>query len=320
MKFEHYKRLVAMMFEPDGAGGAKQRYTELDVRQMSPLVLAYVGDAYFHLFVRTRLLSYEQSKVQALHAFSAQIVSAVWQHRAYLGIEPMLTEEERAIYRRGRNAKSHAPRSASVAEYHSSTGFESLLGSLYLANRDERLYEIAEAAGMGVATLYRHFSTKAAIAVAAAQMMWERLMSSYDELVATDAYQRLDGGSRLEVLLATYKERVLYLPGFPAFVDELDRLILAGALEGDVVREYAYVLSCGYSHFQQAYELGRADGSIAREVDFALFYRSLAHALMSVGSKLSRGEVISSDRFANGTKELEYIIDMAVSYLSQGTT
>lgn len=41
MKFEHYKRLVAMMFEPDGAGGAKQRYTELDVRQMSPLVLAY---------------------------------------------------------------------------------------------------------------------------------------------------------------------------------------------------------------------------------------------------------------------------------------
>ena len=156
MKFEHYKRLVAMMFEPDGAGGAKQRYTELDVRQMSPLVLAYVGDAYFHLFVRTRLLSYEQSKVQALHAFSAQIVSAVWQHRAYLGIEPMLTEEERAVYRRGRNAKSHAPRSASVAEYHSSTGFEALLGSLYLADRDERLYEIAEAAFQVISRAMMH--------------------------------------------------------------------------------------------------------------------------------------------------------------------
>ncbi len=146
MKFEHFKRLVDMMFQPDGADGIKQRYASVDVRQLNPLVLAYVGDAYFHLYVRTRLLSYEQSKVQALHSFSAQIVSAVWQAKAYKGIEGMLNENEKAIYRRGRNAKSHAPRSSSVAEYHASTGFEALLGSLYLSEQGERLYEIAEAA------------------------------------------------------------------------------------------------------------------------------------------------------------------------------
>lgn len=146
MKFEHFKRLVDMMFQPDGADGIKQRYASVDVRQLNHLVLAYVGDAYFHLYVRTRLLSYEQSKVQALHSFSAQIVSAVWQAKAYKGIEGMLNENEKAIYRRGRNAKSHAPRSSSVAEYHASTGFEALLGSLYLSEQEERLYEIAEAA------------------------------------------------------------------------------------------------------------------------------------------------------------------------------
>ena len=146
MKFDHFKMLVDMMFQPDGAGGVSQKYDSVDVKQLSPLVLAYVGDAYFHLFVLTRLLSYEQGKVQALHSFSAQIVSAVWQCRAYQGIEEMLTEEEKSIYRRGRNAKSHAPRSASVAEYHASTGFEALLGSLYLTEQHERLYEIAEAA------------------------------------------------------------------------------------------------------------------------------------------------------------------------------
>ena len=146
MKFEHFKRLVDMMFQPDGADGIKQRYASVDVRQLNPLVLAYVGDAYFHLYVRTRLLSYEQSKVQALHSFSAQIVSAVWQAKAYKGIEGMLNENEKAIYRRGRNAKSHAPRSSSVAEYHASTGFEALMGSLYLSEQEERLYEIAEAA------------------------------------------------------------------------------------------------------------------------------------------------------------------------------
>ena len=145
MKFEHFKKLVDMMFVPDGSDGILQRHEEVDVRTLHPLVLAYIGDAYFNLFVRGRLLSYEQSKVQVLHSFGAQIVSAVWQARAYDGIEAMLTEEEKAVYRRGRNAKSHAPRSASVAQYHMSTGFEALLGSLYLQENMERLYELAEA-------------------------------------------------------------------------------------------------------------------------------------------------------------------------------
>lgn len=154
MKFESFQRLVAMMFEADDAGHLIERHGELtdyDIRQMNSLVLAYVGDAYFHLFVRTRLLSFDQSNVRALHAFSAQIVSAVWQHKAYLAIESMLTEDEKAIYRRARNAKSHAPRSATVAEYHSSTGFEALLGSLYLRHETARLEELAEASFQAIA-------------------------------------------------------------------------------------------------------------------------------------------------------------------------
>ena len=146
MTFEHLKKLVDMMFVPDGSGGVLQRYDKIDPKTLNPLVLAYIGDAYFHLFIRGRILSYEQNKVQVLNQFSAQIVSAVWQDKAYRAIEPMLTEEEKAIYKRGRNAKSHAPRSATVAQYHSSTGFEALLGSLYLQEKNDRLYEIAEAA------------------------------------------------------------------------------------------------------------------------------------------------------------------------------
>ena len=145
MTFEHLKKLVDMMFVPDGSGGVLQRYDKIDPKTLNPLVLAYIGDAYFHLFIRGRILSYEQNKVQVLNQFSAQIVSAVWQDKAYRAIEPMLTEEEKAIYKRGRNAKSHAPRSATVAQYHSSTGFEALLGSLYLQEKNDRLYAIAEA-------------------------------------------------------------------------------------------------------------------------------------------------------------------------------
>ena len=146
MKFERFQQLVRMMFTPDTAGNIVTRYEKIDAQDVHPLVLAYVGDAYFHLYVRMRLLSYEQAKVQILDTFSAQIVSAVWQAKAYRGIEPILTEEERAIYRRARNTKSHAPRSATVAEYHASTGFEALLGSLYMRGETERLEEISEAA------------------------------------------------------------------------------------------------------------------------------------------------------------------------------
>ena len=135
-----------MMFAPDAEGNIITRYETVDAREVHPLVLAYVGDAYFHLYVRMRLLAYEQAKVQILDTFSAQIVSAVWQAKAYRGIESMLSEEERTIYRRARNTKSHAPRSASVADYHASTGFEALLGSLYIQEKNERLAEIAEAA------------------------------------------------------------------------------------------------------------------------------------------------------------------------------
>lgn len=160
MKFDHFRKLVDMMFEPDGSGGALQRYKEINPRQLHPLVLAYIGDAYFHLFVRGRLLSYEQSKVQVLNQFSAQMVSAVWQDKAYRELEPMLTEEEIAIYKRGRNCKSRVSKSATVAQYHSSTGFEALLGTLYLQESNARLYEIAEAAFQSISRSMMHEATK----------------------------------------------------------------------------------------------------------------------------------------------------------------
>lgn len=116
-----------------------------EIQTLSPLVLAYIGDAYFHLYVRTRLLKFSH-KINKLHELSAKIVSAVSQAEAYKKIEPALTDEEKNFFRRGRNAKSHAPRSATVAQYHLSTGFETLLGELFLQKKFSRLDEICQMA------------------------------------------------------------------------------------------------------------------------------------------------------------------------------
>ena len=119
--------------------------TSIDTRELSPLVTAYIGDAYFHLYVRTRLLQ-KTKKIDKLHDLSAEIVSASFQADAYKKIEKYLTDDEKDIFRRGRNAKSHAPRVATVAEYHASTGFEALLGELFLNKKLARLDEICELA------------------------------------------------------------------------------------------------------------------------------------------------------------------------------
>ena len=118
---------------------------ELDVKSLQTLALAYVGDAYFNLFVRVKLLKYKH-KVGDLNDISAKMVSAVYQSKAYHLIEDMLVDDEKYIFKRGRNAKSRTTHSASTIEYHESTGFETLLGVLFIENKIARLNEISDAA------------------------------------------------------------------------------------------------------------------------------------------------------------------------------
>ena len=114
-----------------------------DPGQLPSLMLAYIGDAVFSLYVRTAMLSVESNKVQLLHTLLAKMASAPMQARALLELETLgLNDREQAVVRRGRNAKGRVPRSASVAQYRSSTAMEALLGYLYLNEERERLQQI----------------------------------------------------------------------------------------------------------------------------------------------------------------------------------
>lgn len=144
MEYHHFKYLVDQVFERADKETVSQQSSDLKIKSLSPLVLAYIGDAYFNLYVRGKLLAYEVHKVQVLHRFGSQMVSAVWQAVAFQGIQSKLTDEEMEFFRRGRNAKSHVPKSATVAEYRTSTGFEALLGALYLQKRYDRLFDLVE--------------------------------------------------------------------------------------------------------------------------------------------------------------------------------
>ena len=106
----------------------------------SPLSLAYIGDAVYELYVRTHIMKDENLPVNKLHKTATGYVKAKAQSDIVHHLESMLTENELAVYKRGRNAHSHtSAKNADIADYRHATGFEALIGYLYLSKNDERL-------------------------------------------------------------------------------------------------------------------------------------------------------------------------------------
>jgi ribonuclease III family protein len=109
---------------------------------LSPLLLAYVGDAVFELYIRRRLVTDGPRPIRQLHRKATRVVRAGGQDEVLRQIEPLLTAEEADIVRRGRNTKSRVPKNADMAAYRRATGFEALLGWLFLTGRQERIDEL----------------------------------------------------------------------------------------------------------------------------------------------------------------------------------
>lgn len=110
-----------------------------DIRTYSPLTLAYIGDGVFDLIIRTVVVDKENTSPNELHRHTSSIVKAHTQALMAEALMEELTEEEHDVYRRGRNAKSFTTaKNATVADYRKATGFEALMGYLYLEDRFDR--------------------------------------------------------------------------------------------------------------------------------------------------------------------------------------
>lgn len=119
----------------------------LPPEQLSPLTLAFVGDAVYETYIRTRIAKDINMQVSKLHKIAIKYVSAVAQSRIVHAIEDNFTEEEQNVYKRGRNAHSHtSAKNADIVDYRHATGFEALIGYLYLKKDAFRLDEILELA------------------------------------------------------------------------------------------------------------------------------------------------------------------------------
>ena len=122
----------------------KNKFTKEEVRQLNPLVLAFIGDGVYEVFIRSYIIDRNRNMpVHKLHIKTISYVRAHEQSNFMNQLTELLNEEELSIYRRGRNAKSGTiPKNADVREYRNATGFEALIGYLYLIDDKERLEEL----------------------------------------------------------------------------------------------------------------------------------------------------------------------------------
>lgn len=116
-----------------------------DIRTYSPLTLAYVGDAVYDLIIRTVVVQWANRPANDLHRITVKYVSANAQSKIVQALMEDLTEEEQSVYRRGKNSKPHTTaKNASVADYMKATGFEAVVGYLYLTDRIPRILELVK--------------------------------------------------------------------------------------------------------------------------------------------------------------------------------
>ncbi|KNF07998.1 mini-ribonuclease 3 [Gottschalkia purinilytica] len=120
-----------------------KKWTLRDAKMLSPLQLAYIGDSVYEVLVRTYLINTKDISVHELHKEAIKFVKAKAQADIVFSLEDKLTEEEKTIVKRGRNAKSGTiPKNASLHDYKYATGFEALIGFLYLLERNDRIMEL----------------------------------------------------------------------------------------------------------------------------------------------------------------------------------
>lgn len=118
---------------------------EVDVRTYSPLALAYIGDCIFDMIIKNLVLNKGNMPVQKLHKTTSIYVQASSQSKMMRKIQEELTDEERQVYKRGRNSKTVTPaKNQSVTDYRRATGFEALIGYLYLNRRYRRMLELVK--------------------------------------------------------------------------------------------------------------------------------------------------------------------------------
>ena len=178
-----------------------------------------------------------------------------------------------------------------------------------------KMTDIADACGVGVATLYRYFGTKTSITIAAMTHLWSKLKHNYDRVFETEVFLKQSGLKRLNDLMRMYLVLFDVHGDFMRLVGEFDLMLQSEDIPKAALYDYEKSIINFYPYIEAAYIAGVQDGTVRSDINFKLFYLTYGHSMLELCKKLLRGELLPSDDFSAAKEELAMLADIAVSYL-----
>lgn len=178
-----------------------------------------------------------------------------------------------------------------------------------------KMTDLAEACGVGVASLYRYFGTKTAIVTEAGALLWQDVSRLFEDALKSPAFLASDGLGQVRTLWGMFLELYRSQPAFLRFLYEFDDFVLREKPGEAAMTAYEKSVLDLHPIFRRSFEKGREDGSVAYAGDEAAYYAAVSHSLMLLAQKHLRGDVLAADSTLSGEQELSTVIDMAVAYL-----
>ncbi|MBR4223524.1 MAG: TetR/AcrR family transcriptional regulator [Oscillospiraceae bacterium] len=180
---------------------------------------------------------------------------------------------------------------------------------------DVKMTDIAERSGIGVASLYRYFGTKTAIAASAVTFLWDDLHSLFADVFDSDTFKAQSGLKQMQDLMRMYIVLYTAHKDLLRVIEEFDRMIVTEGVSDDAMRRYEKSVIDFEPVLRRAYEAGLEDGTVRDIGCIDLLYQTLGHALNTMCMKFIGGEILPSDDFSHAEQELELLIEMAVNYI-----
>ncbi|MBP5288847.1 MAG: TetR/AcrR family transcriptional regulator [Clostridia bacterium] len=178
-----------------------------------------------------------------------------------------------------------------------------------------KMTDVADAAAMGVASLYRYFGSKNVLVIRAGALLWRDVRTMYEHRFEPSVMAGLTGMERIRLLFSLLEELYRDHRPFISLIGQIDDFLAAQDVPRSELKRYEESLLNFMTVFLEAFEAGVADGTVRPEVDPAIFFRTVCHSATALALKLIRGPLLPGEHLEDPA-ELHLLLDFALAYLT----
>lgn len=188
---------------------------------------------------------------------------------------------------------------------------------LFLARGIEgvKMTDVADACGLGVASLYRYFGTKTRLVILTGELLWADIQKLFQLTLEEENYYGKTGLERLRALFSFFPSLLTQQRGFIKFIHEFDETMQREGVPPEELADYERILLSFYPPFEEAYLLGLADGTVREIAESTRFYFTATHALLLMCRRFANRGILESDTQDGAFHEIELMVDVFTAYL-----